>query len=92
MLEHPIPFDLDDIQRVRPLTYDNNTCQMYFEMRLNSEYEMLVTEEEIMTPIDVKPIISTDPTASTIFDANYNQAISQIKKEPEDQQFHSITS
>ena len=65
---------------------------MYFEMRLNSEYEMLVTEEEITSPGDVKPIISTDPTVPTISDANYKPAITQIKNEPEDQQVHSMAS
>ena len=91
-LECPIPFDLDDTQRVRPLTYDNNFQKMYFEMHLNSEYEMLVTEEEITTPEDVKPIIVSPPIAPSIFDASYDPATTEIKKEPEDLPAKGLTS
>ena len=65
---------------------------MYFEMHLNSEYEMLVTEEEITTPEDVKPIIVSPPAAPSIFDASYEPATTEIKKEPEDLSAHSLTS
>ena len=91
-LECPIPFDLDDIQRVRPLTYDNNFQKMYFKMHLNSEYEILVTEEEITSPEDVKPIIVSPPVAPSIFDASYDLATTEIKKEPEDLPAKGLTS
>ena len=49
-LEHPILFDLDEMQRVHSLTYDGNTRHMFFEVRMNSDYELLVTEDEIFSP------------------------------------------
>ena len=61
-------------------------------MCLNSEYEMLMTEEEITTPEDVKPIIVTPPTVPNIFDASYEPATSEIKKEPEDLPVHRMSS
>ena len=52
-----MPFDLEDMQRVQPLTFDINLYHMYFEMRLNSEYELLVTEDEVSTPMCIKPLV-----------------------------------
>ena len=49
-LEQLIPFDLNDIQHVCPLIYDVNEHQMFFELRLNSDYEWLITEDEILPP------------------------------------------
>ena len=39
-IERPIPFDLDDMQKVHPLTYNDNNRHMFFERRLNSDYEL----------------------------------------------------
>ena len=65
---------------------------MYFEMCLNSEYEMLVTEEEITTHEDVKPRVVSPPIAPSIFDACYDPATTEIKKEPEDLPAKGLTS
>ena len=91
-LECPIPFDLDDMQKVRPLTYDDNIRHMFFEIRMNSDYELLVTENEILSPPDVKPIITPAPNKKSILDADYVPPGTFIKEEPvePDQTTHRI--
>ena len=81
-LECPIPFDQDDIQKVHPLTYDHNIRHMFFEIRMNSDYELLVTEDEIFSPPDVKPIITPALNNTTILDADYVPPGTFIKEEP----------
>ena len=81
-IECPIPFDLDDMQKVCPLTYDDNNRHMFFEIRLNSDYELLVTEDEIFNPPDVKPVIAPAPKHITILDADYVPPGIYIKEEP----------
>ena len=81
-LECPIPFDLDDMQKIHPLTYDDNIRPMFFEIRMNSDYELLVTEDEIFSPPDVKPIITSALTSISILDADYVLPSSFIKEEP----------
>ena len=81
-IERPIPFDLNDMQKVHPLTYNDNNRHMFFEIRLNCDYELLVTEDEIFNPPDVKPIIAPAPKHITILDADYVPPGIYIKEEP----------
>ena len=55
---------------------------MFFEMRMDSEYELLVTEEEITTPRDIKPLLVLDTALQSILDADYNPVCTFIKEEP----------
>ena len=55
-LKRPIPFDLEDMQMMRPLHQDLNERLMYFEMRIGSDYETLVQSDEV-TPIPDKKSI-----------------------------------
>ena len=84
-LERPIPFDLDNMQHVRPLTYDNNVHHMFLKLRMNSDYERLVTEEEILIPPDIKPQITPVTNTKSILDADYNPPATFIKEEPVEQ-------
>ena len=83
-LERPIPFDLEDMQMMRPLHQDLNERHMYFEMRIGSDYETLVQSDEV-TPIpDIKPFQEEGPptTHKNIFDVNYIPPEIVIKQEP----------
>ena len=49
---------------------------------MNSDYELLVTEDEIFSTPDVKPIITPAPNNKTILDADYVPPGTFIKEEP----------
>ena len=70
------------MQKVCPLTYNDNIRHMFFEMRMNSDYKLLVTEEEIFIPPDAKPTTTLDPKHITILDADYVPPGIFIKDEP----------
>ena len=55
---------------------------MFFEIRMNSDYEMLVTEDEIFTPPNVKPDITPTKKTTSIPDADYDPPGIFIKEEP----------
>ena len=70
------------MQKVHPLTYDDNIRHMFFEIRMNSDYELLVTDDEIFSPLDIKPIITPASTNKSILDADYVPPGALIKEEP----------
>ena len=83
-LERPIPFDLEDIQTMRQLEYDINERYMYFEMRIGSDYETLIQNEEVMPVPDIKPFASTGLPIQpkSVFDKDYLPPGITIKQEP----------
>ena len=84
ILERPIPFDLEDMQMMRPLHQDLTERHMYFEMRIGSYYETLVHSDEV-TPIpDIKPFQEegSPTTHKSIFDMDYTLPDIAIKQEP----------
>ena len=83
-LERPIPFDLEDIQTMRQLEYDINERYMYFEMRIGSDYETLVQNEEVMPVPDIKLFASTGLPIQpkSVLDKDYLPSGITIKQEP----------
>ena len=86
-LEQPIPFDLEDIQRIRTLHYDTNIQEMFFDMRTGSDYELLVRDEEVRDIKDIKPFVQSIPPsapAKSVFDKEYIPYDVPVKPECED--------
>ena len=58
---------------------------MFFEIRMNSDYELLVTEDEIFNPTDTKPTTAMDPKHLTVLDADYVPPGIYIKEDPSEE-------
>ena len=85
-IEWPIPLNIDDIQCMRPLYQDWNTKILYFKKHINSDYELLIWEEEVEDIKEIKPELLPDVAIKNVFDPDYLADFLPIKSEPFDHQ------
>ena len=70
-LDRPIQFHLPDIQRMRLLHCDIREHKLHLEICMDSEYELLLNEEEIIPLAEPKPELLPESATLTLFDADY---------------------
>ena len=58
---------------------------MYFELRMNSDYERLITEDEILITPDIKPQLLPATKPTSILDPDYEPPGVFVKEEPPEQ-------
>ena len=69
--DHPIQFHLLDIQRMRLLHHDILEHKLHLEIRMDSDFELLLNEEEIEPLIQPKLKLLPDTQSPNLFDADY---------------------
>ena len=70
-LDRPIQFLLQDIQRMRLLHHDVRQHKLHLEICMDSDYELLLNEEEIIPLAETKPELLPESATPTLFDADY---------------------
>ena len=83
-IERPIQFSVTDIQRMRPLFRDVNMKEMYFERRDDSDFEKLVTSDEICELEEPKPELLPDRPTPSVLDVDYIPDYIPIKLETDE--------
>ena len=83
-LERPLKFDLNDMQRMRPIFTDLNTNCMYFEIHKDSDFEQLLRDEEIFDVEEPKPELLPETSTPHILHPDYPPKGVTIKQEPPD--------
>ena len=87
-MQRPIEFHLADLQHMRPLHRDNIEHKISFEVKTNSEYELLLCDDKITAFMQPKPELVPDVPIPNLFADNFDPTSSvctgNIKSEPVD--------
>ena len=80
-LEHPLKFDLGDMQCMRPFFTDAATNCMYFEIHKSSDFEQLLRDDEIFEMEEPKPELLPQTHVPDILHPDYLPKGVAIKQE-----------
>ena len=83
-LDHPLKFDLGDMQRMQLLFTDAATYCMYFEIHKSSDFEQLLRDDEIFEVEEPKPELLLHTHVPDILHPDYLPKGVTIKQEPLD--------